>query len=440
VEKENPLKKLFIFTLLAILTAFAAIPATLAQDSPRTPAEICADATPADSMVPGQLEGAEDVLQDGVDYQAVFCTTAGPVLVELYETQTPITVNNFVYLAQIGYYNNTNFHRVIPDFMVQGGDPTNTGSGGPGYRFEDEILDELTFNRPGLLAMANAGPGTNGSQFFITTVVTDWLNGNHTIFGEVLAGQPNVENIRLRDPQQSLDPGTLLETVVIIEDPTSVSAEEEVLVPASQEEVIAAFDGLNTYVPILLERFGVSLGGPLGDMFMLADDAGTLLDTAAVVSSMSEDVQAAAESYYADHNHEYALSASIALAECDLSGFPVYELNYRLDAYPTAADAEAALADEALGSIQEAEGFTPYAGDTPVPYAVYTREQNNCDMPTVLARAFQQRGRFVVTQEATITAPNGEIAAFLPEAFTQPLYEDALNQILRPELAPAAVE
>jgi len=131
---------------------------------------------------------------------ATLHTSAGPIRVELFPNHAPKTVRNFVELAegtrdyvdprtgQPGsgpYYNGTIFHRVIDNFMIQGGDPTGTGRGGPGYQFEDEIHPELTFDRPYLLAMANAGPRTNGSQFFITTAATTWLNGKHTIFGTV---------------------------------------------------------------------------------------------------------------------------------------------------------------------------------------------------------------------------------------------------------------
>jgi peptidyl-prolyl cis-trans isomerase A (cyclophilin A) len=131
---------------------------------------------------------------------AVLHTNAGPIRVELFDNHAPKTVRNFVGLAegsqqytdprtgQAGsgpYYDGTIFHRVISGFMVQGGDPTGTGRGGPGYEFGDEIHPELQFTRPYLLAMANAGPGTNGSQFFITVGATTWLNGKHTIFGEV---------------------------------------------------------------------------------------------------------------------------------------------------------------------------------------------------------------------------------------------------------------
>ena len=127
------------------------------------------------------------------DYLADFHTNQGNFRVKLFSAQTPVTVNNFVFLAQQGFYDGLIFHRVIDGFMIQGGDPTGTGGGGPGYKFQDEIVPGLVFDSPGKLAMANAGPGTNGSQFFITVAATDWLNGNHTIFGEVTEGQ-NVVN------------------------------------------------------------------------------------------------------------------------------------------------------------------------------------------------------------------------------------------------------
>ena len=112
-------------------------------------------------------------------------TAKGDVNINLLPDKSPVTVANFVNLAKKGYYDGLKFHRVIDNFMAQGGDSTGTGMGGPGYRFEDEVNNGLNFSKAGKLAMANAGPGTNGSQFFITTVPTEWLNGNHTIFGEV---------------------------------------------------------------------------------------------------------------------------------------------------------------------------------------------------------------------------------------------------------------
>jgi peptidyl-prolyl cis-trans isomerase B (cyclophilin B) len=131
-------------------------------------------------------------------------TSKGLIEVELTADKTPITVANFVNLAQKGFYNGVVFHRVIPDFMVQGGDPTGTGMGGPGYRFQDEIDPSLKHDRPGILSMANAGPGTNGSQFFITHVPTPWLDGKHSVFGAVIKGQDVVNAITQGDAIKSI--------------------------------------------------------------------------------------------------------------------------------------------------------------------------------------------------------------------------------------------
>ncbi|MFO7606576.1 MAG: peptidylprolyl isomerase [Desulfurivibrionaceae bacterium] len=121
------------------------------------------------------------------DLTAVFDTAKGKIRVKLFADQVPYTVANFVNLANRGFYNGLNFHRVIADFMVQGGCPDGNGMGGPGYTFADEFDPELRHDRPGILSMANAGPGTNGSQFFITHVPTAWLDGKHAVFGAVEA-------------------------------------------------------------------------------------------------------------------------------------------------------------------------------------------------------------------------------------------------------------
>lgn len=117
--------------------------------------------------------------------KAIIETSKGIINLTLFADKTPITVANFTNLAVRGYYDGIKFHRVIPDFMIQGGDPEGSGRGGPGYTFKDEFVKELKHDRPGILSMANAGPGTNGSQFFITHVPTSWLNGKHTVFGAV---------------------------------------------------------------------------------------------------------------------------------------------------------------------------------------------------------------------------------------------------------------
>jgi peptidyl-prolyl cis-trans isomerase B (cyclophilin B) len=132
-------------------------------------------------------------------FTATLDTSRGKIVVDLFPKEAPNTVNNFVFLARDGFYNGTKFHRVIPDFMVQGGDPQGTGTGGPGYKFADETRGNPHKHQRGSLSMANAGPNTNGSQFFITHVKTDWLDGKHTVFGQVRSGQEVVDSIKQGD-------------------------------------------------------------------------------------------------------------------------------------------------------------------------------------------------------------------------------------------------
>ena len=134
---------------------------------------------------------------------ATFDTDRGPIKVELKPEQAPLTVANFVNLARRGFYDGLNFHRVIDDFMIQGGCPQGTGTGGPGYKFEDEARNGLGHER-GVLSMANAGPATNGSQFFITHVATPWLDGKHTVFGKVVEGMDAVDAVRQGDKIKSV--------------------------------------------------------------------------------------------------------------------------------------------------------------------------------------------------------------------------------------------
>ncbi len=150
-------------------------------------------------------------------YQAKFKTSIGDFSIELHAAKTPKTVNNFVFLAREGFYDGVIFHRVIHNFMVQGGDPTGTGRGGPGYSFEDEFDPDLRHDQPGILSMANAGPNTNGSQFFITHVATPHLDGKHSVFGKVIEGMDVVMQIPERDPSNPNAPAVSIETIDIIE-------------------------------------------------------------------------------------------------------------------------------------------------------------------------------------------------------------------------------
>ena len=131
-------------------------------------------------------------------------TDRGNIRIQLHDDKTPKTVENFVKLAEDGFYDGLNFHRVIDDFMIQGGCPQGTGTGGPGYKFEDEFHPELTHDGPGVLSMANSGPNTNGSQFFITHVKTDWLDGKHSVFGKVIEGQDVVDAVQQGDKMNAV--------------------------------------------------------------------------------------------------------------------------------------------------------------------------------------------------------------------------------------------
>lgn len=151
------------------------------------------------------------------EYKATISTEKGDIVLELFAEKAPKTVNNFVFLAKMGFYDGTIFHRVIENFMAQGGDPTGTGRGGPGYRFTDEIHHSLKHDQPGVLSMANAGPNTNGSQFFITHVPTPWLDGKHTVFGQVIEGMDVLMAIPPRDPSRPEYPGISITKVTVVE-------------------------------------------------------------------------------------------------------------------------------------------------------------------------------------------------------------------------------
>jgi cyclophilin family peptidyl-prolyl cis-trans isomerase len=412
------MRHLLIISVLLASLSIVSLP-TLAQES-STPAEICDAAVPAADPSNRTFSAAERVLEDGVDYRAILCTGAGPIYVDLLEEYAPITVNSFVFLAEQGYYNNTTFHRVIADFMAQGGDPEGTGTGGPGYQFEDEFVGFLHFDVPGWLAMANAGPGTNGSQFFITTVPTPHLNYRHTIFGEVLEGQENVAGIELRDPATATEPGTALETVVIVTDPASVTTSYEAAPEATQDEVATAFAGIAELLPPEVLAVDEELTGVFS-----ADEW---------VAKLPEAAREGAAAYYASHNHQYRAINTIDNTACDLQNVAFTSVSYALDSYATREDAAAALADPALVELTAASGLSDSStGETGM--TVYTNESTACDISVRTAQTHWQRGHFVATVEITIPA---DVEVPLDQVLTsfvgQQLYEQILSAILRPEI------
>lgn len=154
-----------------------------------------------------ELKVKEGKVVENITLNAKIKTTRGDINLKLFPEVAPMTVTNFVVLSRKGYYDGLKFHRVIEDFMIQGGDPTGTGAGGPGYQFRDEFKEGVVFDKKGILAMANAGPNTNGSQFFITHVPTEWLNYKHTIFGEVVSedDQKVVDSIKQGDKIETIE-------------------------------------------------------------------------------------------------------------------------------------------------------------------------------------------------------------------------------------------
>ena len=340
------MRKFFWLPVIALIIVMMSTTALAQDDLSGTPDAICESALPVEDPESRDYAAQPELtLETGVDYHAIFCTGAGAIYIDLFENYTPITVNNFVALANDGYYNNTNFHRVLESFMAQGGDPTNSGMGGPGYQFADEFPRFLTFDRPGLLAMANSGPGTNGSQFFITTSLPDWLNYNHTIFGEVVDGYDNVLNIELRDPQGAVDgDGTELSTVIIITDPSAVEVDAEMAMtePADAETIVDALAPLTAELP---EELAV-------------DEATSgVFDTETVVAAVPEDIQEDYATFLADNGHQYRAGSGVNNVGCSDEVF-FTTLSYSVDAFDSAESAAAVYDDPFLATLNEAEGFS----------------------------------------------------------------------------------
>ncbi len=215
-KRQKRAKRIQIIAILAIVVAVILVGIILWQragdvevmEATRTLSTV----EPADRLDYYEVY-PEQVIDPANDYETIIRTNQGDIRLRLFAESSPLAVNNFVFLANEGFYDGLTFHRVIEGFMAQGGDPSGLGFGGPGYEFADETDNGLQFDRPGLLAMANAGPNTNGSQFFITFTETPHLNGLHTIFGEVIEGEEMLGSLQRVQPGE---PGDVIERIDII--------------------------------------------------------------------------------------------------------------------------------------------------------------------------------------------------------------------------------
>lgn len=415
------------FLLIAIFAVVAISPVFAQDAAAQTPAELCAAAEPVEPET-REFTQAEQVLEDGVDYRAIFCTDAGAIYIDLLEDYSPVTVNNFVFLAQNNYYNGTIFHRVIEGFMAQGGDPLGTGTGGPGYQFNDEISAFLTFDRPGWLAMANAGSaggvGTNGSQFFITTVPTTHLDYRHTIFGEVLEGQENVLAIKIRDPEAGGD-ATALNTVLVVTDPATVTTVYEAPASLTQEDVAVELAEENVREN-LGELMGETVGAEIIGIASRVLTAEEIADESGVSAAVLPLLEA--------HNVEYVIESTLSNATCDAALLPFYSASYTVYKTPSVAEAKAALADAALASYGVAGGLsdvTELAFGNPV-YSTTTTSCN--EQAGTRARVFTQRGSYLVKLEIVIPEGVQYTPGVIMEQFTGFIFDRAFGDVLINEL------
>lgn len=379
---------------LETATPEAEAAATEETETVRSPAEYCDAALPVSDPATREYPQAENVLENGVDYRAIFCTEAGPIYVDLLEEYAPQTVNNFVFLAENDYYNNTTFHRVLANFMAQGGDPTASGSGGPGYRFNDEFLGFLNFNRPGWLAMANSGANTNGSQFFITTAPAQHLTMRHTVFGEVLEGQENANALRLRDPNNAADtatPGAALNTVLIITEPETVETTYTVQEPMNSAEIVREFEAFRDNLPQIL---------PPAEQFTF-DYSTEPINQADVIASVPESIRDRYSEYLSQYEHQYRFTSTLDNTPCALDEVPVMSMGVKLDAFASRQNAKAAAVDEFLRELATAEGMQnseSLVGASPM----FTQTVQACNVEAVKGRAWFWRGGYVLTVEATV--------------------------------------
>lgn len=390
----------------------------------QTPEQICEAAT-QDLAEPEtrEFEQAEDVLEEGVDYWAVLCTAQGPVTIDLLEEVAPLAVNSFIFLAREGYFNNTTFHRVLPGFMAQGGDPTGTGSGGPGYQFADETDTDLIFDRPGIVAMANAGADTNGSQFFITYTATPWLDGSHTIFGRVYAGQGAAELLTPRNPEQMpAYEGDALQTVVILEGADAIDA------------VADSAPTIEHWQTLLRRLIADLIGAPF-----VQDDAqsGARTLDEHVADWGAAGGEALAE-YMADYltTNDFAGSAAVELAieECPATPeeLPFWELRFEVSDYGNEENASAVSADAARAEqLVESGAYASSVEGTMIGGRLFREPltEHECGAEAGRYRFELPNGRYLLVVEAVLdeTIINDESAEITPEQFMVYLMDQILT-------------
>lgn len=376
---------LLAFVLLAtgVVGMGRITPANAQDGGAQTPTALCETAIPnVTEPETRTYDAPEAVLEPDVDYRAIFCTEQGAIYVDLYEDFTPVTVNNFVFLANQGYYNNTTFHRVIADFMIQGGDPEGTGMGGPGYEFQNEYVPFLNFAQPGVLAMANAGPDTNGSQFFITRVPYQYLDGDYTVFGRVLEGQDVVLNVTDRDPDTASELGDTLHTILIVTDPSTV---ETTYAPP------ALFTGDQTF-----EQIANLLPAESG-FTQLEQGTGLFTGSEEAVGQFDESAQEGAAAWYGLAGFEYEAGGTWQVGTCPEEP-ELFGLGFRLLDWGSAENATAAVQDASLTDFMTAQGYTLYETDESVLSGpLFTRNTGAfCDKPGIQARYIFPEGRYIL--------------------------------------------
>ena len=401
----------------ALMVLLAVFSAAVAQAAP-SPQELCDTREPA-PLTLMQFEMPEFVLEPGVDYRAILCTSAGAIYVDLYEKLTPQTVNNFIFLARQGYYDSTSFHRVIPNFMAQAGDPTGTGRGGPGYQFGDEPVGYLVFDRPGLLAMANAGPGTNGSQFFITTAPTPHLNHKHTIFGDVLVGAEVVETIRERDPATATQVGETLRTVLVISDLATVdnSAALETL-PAQQDAVLAAFEAFRASFPPSLPS---------------NPDTSGSFDAQQISAGLPEGMRSDFLDYAESYGHDYRYRVQAENVDCEPAIY-FSSLGYQVDIFADAQAAIDALSDPYIAELMQSQDYEAVEPGV----NAYLREVPTCaDEAGWQMLALYTTGRYLVALDVLVGQAVLQQAGVSPQALLANLslqIEPGFSDIFRREI------